>query len=392
MQDMHCRVCGGGGLEVFFELPQVPTHCNVLWPTREEALQAPRGDIRLAFCPACGHVYNVAFDPALMSYSQAYENSLHFSPRFQRYAEGLAARLVERYDLRGKDIVEIGSGKGDFLRMLCEQGGNRGVGFDPSHDPDLLQDAPPEGLRFVQDFYSARYADYQADLICSRHVLEHIEQPRAFIQDVRRAVGDRPHTAVYFEVPNVLYTLRDMGIWDVIYEHCSYFSASSLGRLFTACGFDVLCLEEAYGGQFLGIEAVPAQAEAGTQQAPGNDLREMARDVAAFAKNYRGKVSLWRRRLSQIGGAGRRAVIWGAGSKGVTFLNTLQAGDTVTHVVDINPRKQGRYVAGTGQRIVPPEFLRSERPDVVLVMNPLYLDEIRQTLAALGLTPEVMCV
>lgn len=392
MQDMHCRVCGGGGLEVFFELPQVPTHCNVLWPTREEALQAPRGDIRLAFCPACGHVYNVAFNPALMSYSQAYENSLHFSPRFQRYAEGLAARLVERYDLRGKDIVEIGSGKGDFLRMLCEQGGNRGVGFDPSHDPDLLQDAPPEGLRFVQDFYSARYADYQADLICSRHVLEHIEQPRAFIQDVRHAVGDRPHTTVYFEVPNVLYTLRDMGIWDVIYEHCSYFSASSLGRLFTACGFDVLCLEEAYGGQFLGIEAVPAQAEAGTQQAPGNDLREMARDVAAFAENYRGKVSLWRRRLSQIGGAGRRAVIWGAGSKGVTFLNTLRAGDTVTHVVDINPRKQGRYVAGTGQRIVPPEFLRSERPDVVLVMNPLYLDEIRQTLATLGLTPEVLCV
>jgi len=60
--------------------------------------------------------------------------------------------------------------------------------------------------------------------------------------------------------------------------------------------------------------------------------------------------------------------------------------------VDINPRKQGMYVAGTGQKIVPPEFLRDYQPDVVIVMNPIYEGEIRQMVADWGLTPELMCV
>ncbi|MCA9990344.1 MAG: hypothetical protein KDE29_05015, partial [Anaerolineales bacterium] len=114
-------------------------HCNVLWPTPAGARQAPRGDIQLHFCPTCGHVFNADFDPALMAYDQAYENSLHFSDRFQQYATALASDLVARYGLQGKDIVEIGSGQGDFLQLLCELGQNRGVGFDPSYDPGAVR-------------------------------------------------------------------------------------------------------------------------------------------------------------------------------------------------------------------------------------------------------------
>ena len=387
----RCPVCGTSGAGVFFEALQVPVHCNVLWPTQAEALAAPRGDIRLAFCEACGHIFNVAFDPSLMTYTQQYENSLHFSPRFQQFAESLAARLVERYNLHGKDIIEIGCGKGDFLRLLCELGGNRGVGFDPSYDPALMDGDLPDGLTFVQDFYSPHYADYKADLICCRHVLEHIEQPTAFIANVRRAVGTQD-AALYFEVPNVLYTLRDRGIWDVIYEHPSYYSAASLGALFTASGFDVHSLEETYQGQFLSVEATPAAAAVGRQHAATSDRQAMRRLVSSFAESYRTKVSAWQRTLANITTAGQRAVIWGAGSKGVTFLNTLRAQDSIGFVVDINPRKQGQYVAGTGQEIVPPEFLQEYRPDVVIVMNPIYMQEIQQMTADLGLMPTLIHV
>ena len=74
-----CPVCGSARASVFAEMNQVPVHCNVLWPTREGALAAPRGDVQLAFCKECGHVFNTAFDPSLMEYTQLYENSLHFS-------------------------------------------------------------------------------------------------------------------------------------------------------------------------------------------------------------------------------------------------------------------------------------------------------------------------
>ena len=82
-ETLACPVGQTDDVVVFLEIPGVPVLCNVLSATPEEARAVPRGDLRLGFSPASGHVYNYAFDPALLAYSQAYENSLHFSPRFQ---------------------------------------------------------------------------------------------------------------------------------------------------------------------------------------------------------------------------------------------------------------------------------------------------------------------
>lgn len=387
-QESKCSVCNSTNVAVFFEIPQVPVHCNLLWPTRDESIRAPKGDIRLGFCKDCGHILNLAFDPEQMEYTQDYENSLHFSPRFQSYAESLAARLIERYHLHGKDIIEIGCGKGDFLKLLCELGENHGVGFDPSYVPERSANAPEERVTFIQDFYSEHYASCKADFICCRHVLEHIQFPRDFLISVRHSIGNRLGTAVFFEVPNVLFTLRDLGVWDLIYEHCSYFSSSSLSHLFRSCGFDICDLTEAYGSQFLCVEALPSEGSADPTHDSRDDLEGMACDVATFADKYRSKVKIWQRSLERIACTGQRAVVWGAGSKGVTFLNALETQDQIEYAVDINPRKQGMYLAGTGQQVVPPEFLRDYQPDVVIVINPIYQSEIQQITEGLGLTPQ----
>lgn len=386
-------------------MKQVPVHCNVLWPSREAALNAPRGDIRLGYLPACGHTYNLAFDPSLMEYTQEYENSLHFSPRFQEYATALADGLVEKYDLRDKDIVEIGAGKGDFLIMLCAMRGNRGWGYDPSYVPEPGYTAP--GVTFVQDFYTEKYIDQPADLIVCRHVLEHITDPDAFIDQVRRAVGDRP-SVVFFEVPNSLWTLRQGGIWDVIYEHCSFFSPYSLAHLFRRHGFEVLAVNEVFGGQFLSIEATITDHRSQTtdgRSLSGNgdrannlrqssvehdDLAALTSDARAFAANYQAKRDEWGLRLRELAAASKRGVIWGAGSKGVTFLNAMEAGDEIAAVVDINPRKQGKYVAGTGQRIIAPADLAELRPDFVIIMNANYREEIGRMLAEVGVAAQIL--
>ena len=385
-----CPVCGSARGSVFAEMRQVPVHCNVLWPTREGALGAPRGDVRLAFCGECGHVFNTAFDPGLMEYTQLYENSLHFSPRFQKYAESLAARLVDQYDLRGKDIIEIGCGKGEFLTLLCELGGNRGVGFDPSYEPDRSDGQGGAQITFIQDFYSEQYAGYEADFICCRHVLEHIQEPIEFLTSVRRAVVNRPKTVVFFEVPNALSTLRDLAIWDIIYEHPSYFCPSSLAHAFRWSGCDVQDLGQAFGGQFLYVEALPGQEELGVGSVSEDAVQEVARDVEAFGDRYRSKRATWRRNLQRLAEAGQRTAVWGAGSKGVTFLNTVPMAEQIEYVVDINPHKAGMYVAGTGQEIVPPDALRHHSPDVVIVMNPIYTGEIQEHVSKLGVTADLL--
>lgn len=384
-----CPVCGAVESVHLLHLNKIPVFCNVLCPTREEALTIPRGEMNLAFCPTCGHVWNTAFNPTLMEYTQSYENSLHFSPTFQAYAHSLADRLVEDHNIRNKDIVEIGSGQGDFLRALCAVGNNRGVGFDPSFTPAANGGQPVDDrVRIVQDIYSAEYASYPADLICCRHVLEHIPVPADMLQNVRRAVGPRLDTVIFFEVPNALFTLHDLSIYDIIYEHCSYFSAGSLAYAFAVQGFQIREVREEFNGQFLSITAQVSSSKAPPLR--WKELDQMAVDVTSFAEHYLRKINEWNGRLNEFMQSGRKAVVWGAGSKGNMFLNTLRTQGCIDYVVDINPRKHGMYVAGAGQQIVPPAFLRDYQPDVVIIMNPAYHNEIRQAVENLGVRAEFL--
>ena len=92
----NCPVCNNSEMDLFFEAENAPVFCNVLWNAQEEALAASRAPIHLAYCHKCGLIYNIAFDPKLVEYSPAYENSLHFSPHFQEYAQDLAQRLIRK--------------------------------------------------------------------------------------------------------------------------------------------------------------------------------------------------------------------------------------------------------------------------------------------------------
>jgi len=389
----RCPVCDADEVKGFLEIPRVPVYCNVLWPSREEALAAPRGDLDLAYCGGCGHVFNRRFDPGLVEYTGDYENSLHYSPRFQEYADKLAADLIARHDLHDKDIVEIACGKGDFLKQLCRLGGNRGYGFDPSYEPEREGDADDAAITFVRDYYGDAYADYHADFICCRHALEHIPPATEFLSGLRLSVGDRPETVVFFEVPNSLYSLRDLGIWDFIYEHPSYFCTTSLAASFRLAGFEVQATREAFGGQFLCIEAMPGRP--GQTVAVAGEEAELA-TVAGYVRElpeaYGTYRERWRRRLQEMAAAGRTAAVWGGGSKGVTFLNVLDAGPEISCVVDINPHKQGKFVPGTGQPVVGPEALRDDPPDAIIVMNPLYRAEIGRMVAEIGVTADILDV
>jgi SAM-dependent methyltransferase len=372
---MACRICGAP-TEVFFHLEGVPVCCNVLWPNREEAVHARRGQIRLTFCSQCGHIYNSAFDPARLTYGTNYDNSLHFSPRFQEYARELAARLVKTYDLHKKTVIEIGCGSAEFLALLCALGPNRGIGFDPSFIPGRANTSAGDGIEIVADNYSERHADRSCDLLCSRHMLEHVPDPLAIVTSVSHALRRNPAATAYFEVPNAMFTLRERGIWDIIYEHSSYFTPQSIRCLFAGAGFKVLNVQEAFGRQFLSLEAL-ASGQTPHQPGKGHDSQLLS-DVTAFSAYRERLFNDWNIRFNEMRRSGQRPVVWGAGAKGTMFLNAFAADGLVEYVVDINPNKQGKYVAGTGQRIVSPNELKQIRPDLVILMNPVYEEEVRR--------------
>ncbi len=393
MSENHeCPNCLEGSLKVFHDVRGVPVHSVLLMPSRDIAVNYPKGDIKLGFCDVCGFVSNTAFNATVHEYSTQYEETQGFSDTFRAFHRRLAAGLIEKFGLRDKAVVEIGCGKGEFLTLVCEMGGNRGVGFDPAFVKERNPAPSNLDIEFVQDFYSEKYLDVRADFYCCKMTLEHIPNTAEFIRTVRRAIGGNTDATVFFQVPDLMRVLKDLAFWDIYYEHCSYFCAGSLSRVFRDAGFEVLETWTDYDDQYLMITAKPSR---GGTQASAIELGAagiVSGAIEKFLPAQKTLVDDWKQRLTELRQSGKRTVVWGSGSKGVAFLTMLNLNGTIEYVVDINPFRQGKFMAGTGQQIVAPDFLREYKPDVAIVMNPVYQSEIQQDLSRMGLATTVLPV
>ena len=379
-----CPVCTGSEHEVILSLPGLPVLVNAQ-VRPEQALDVQRGDMDLSVCHGCGHLFNTAFDESLLDYDAAYENTLHFSSHFQTFAKTLRDRLIADHDLIGASIAELGSGPGHFLSMLCEAGVAEAHGYDPSYDADRLGAPEHEAVTISTDLFPAD-GSLQVKLAFSQHVLEHLESPVAALAAQRAAVTEQSG-AVYSEVPNGQMMIEQCALWDLIYEHLSYFVPTSLDLAHRRSGLDITTMDADFGDQFLWCEAVPCAGDASAQP----DADRVADAVAAaraFGVAATSRVEEARSELAEFAAKGPVA-LWGAGSKGMTYLNLVADVAPVAGVVDINPRKAGWGVPGTSLTISGPEAMIAVQPKTVLVANPVYVDEIRSQLEELGVHADV---
>jgi len=377
----QCPVCESHRLSPFLQRSQVPVHQNLVITSHEAARSVTRGKLDLVACEDCGFIFNRAFDLSLLAYGADYDNTQSCSAYFDAYLDGLVKDLVERQGVRNSTIVEVGCGKGQFLRKLVSFPGanNRGFGFDPSYagaDTDL------DGrLAFRRCYYDDTCIDVAADVVVCRHVIEHVPEPMALLRSVRAALGHSPKARVFFETPCVEWILRNRVVWDFFYEHCSLFTAASLSLAFQRAGFAVERVEHIFGGQYLWLEARLADAALPAAQSRP-ETSALARDYAANEKALRQK---WLSRLLELKARGKVA-LWGAGAKGATFANLIDPDCTLIDcVVDLNPNKQGRYIPGTGHPIVAPANLPMRGVNSAVLMNPNYRNENLQLLAEAGI-------
>jgi SAM-dependent methyltransferase len=304
----------------------------------------------------------------------------------------LSEELVARLGLRGRRIVEVGCGQGEFLALLCRLGPNEGIGFDPVIDEARGILGPDFNTRAVAEWFDEHTPPLDADLVCCKMTLEHIDAVAPFVRNLRRALRPGAASTVFAQVPESLRILRSCAFEDVYYEHCSYFTPGTLARLFRAQGFEVDRLQVTYGGQYLSIEAHAAGAATAAEPLEAEEpVAEVAALVADFPRRYAERTAQWRSLIESRAGEGPVA-LWGSGSKAVSFMKSLGLGAQIEHVVDVNPYRQGRYIACTGQRILAPSEIAAVRPRAVVVMNAVYREEIGAMLADMGVTTEVLAL
>jgi hypothetical protein len=173
-----------------------------------------------------------------------------------------------------------------------------------------------------------------------------------------------------------------------VYPHVSYFSAPALVGLLGRAGYEVERVDRRFGGQYLSVEARASDAPVrGVPRAEIDAFVAQARTAAATLDR---ELDEARVRVDAARSQGRETALWGAGAKAVTFMALLDR--RVDAMVDINPRKLGSFLPGSGVAIEAPATLAAHRPEVVFVLNPMYRDEIAGMLAANGIDAEVVVV
>lgn len=339
-----------------YRAEQLPVFQNRMFRSAQEALSCTRGDVVLVQEGGTGLVFNQAFRPELMEYGADYQNEQAVSGVFRTHLDQITG-VVQR-NFEGRKLIEVGCGKGYFLEHLLARGFDV-TGIDPAYEGDN-----PRVVRARFD----RQTGLHAEGLILRHVLEHIQQPIAFLAELRAANAGAG--TILIEVPCFDWICRRRAWFDVFYEHVNYFRLDDFHRMFGR----VLESGHVFGGQYLYVVA-----DLESLRDPGS---QRARPLA-FPPDFTASISRFAKALqARRAGASKRhhAIVWGGASKGVIFSLFMQrAGAQVDFVVDINPAKQGRYLAATGLLVSSPQDLLSQAVagSDIFVMNGNYLSEIR---------------
>nr|WP_321459935.1 class I SAM-dependent methyltransferase [uncultured Cohaesibacter sp.] len=384
-QPSICPICSNGlRNQKIVSRPNAPVLQNVTLSDRARALAFPTGRLEFMRCDQCGFVWNEAFDPDLIHYDSGYNNDVSSSAYYRAHLEEMADNILAAVP-QGKEIhyVEIGCGDGEFLRLVVERAKGRcvsAVGFDPSYNSSKPL---PQGARIHPTIFSPEtcaLVPEKTNIVCSRHTIEHIADVQMFARSLSSLITNSERK-LFIETPDMDWILEHVAFQDFFYEHCALYTPRAIATLLAQYGMTAKT-RPVYFGQYMWTEATLAQAKPadGSPAAPSHLPAATPELADAYRQTSERSLRQWHDFIKERRAAGPIA-LWGGASKGVTFALLIQslAGQEpcLDCVIDLNKAKQSCFLPVTGLPIVSPETARQRQISTIIVMNPNYLDEIR---------------
>ncbi len=372
-----CRFCGTPLEHVFADLGSSPLANSYLPPELVGSME-PFYPLRALVCGHCFLVQLEQFEtPERIFSDYAYFSSYSVSwlAHCRRYTEQMTEMLGLGEHSR---VVELASNDGYLLQYFQEHR-IPVLGVEPAANvaaEALRRGIPTHVAFFGRHVARSLAAELRADLLLGNNVLAHVPDLNDFVTGMKILLA--PGGTITMEFPHLMRLIED-GQWDTIYhEHFSYFSFLTVSRVFAAHGLRLFDVEElpTHGGS-LRIYGAHCDDAGKPDTARAIAMRERERE-AGYERletytRFGARVEADKRRILQfligLKNEGRRIVGYGAPAKGNTLLNYCGVRrDFLDYTVDLNPHKQGRFLPGSHIPIRPPQAIRDDRPDVVVIL------------------------
>ncbi len=129
-------------------------------------------------------------------------------------------------------FLEVGCGQGYLLYLLQEMGAKSCLGIEP--DPRSQEGAAKYKINIIQDFFDSRLLQEEFDVIFSYCVLEHIQNPLEFMQELKKC--SKKGGLIFSAVPNCEKGLALGDLSLMAHEHYNYFTPRSLCGIYQKAG------------------------------------------------------------------------------------------------------------------------------------------------------------
>jgi SAM-dependent methyltransferase len=382
---LRCRCCEAPLRHLVVDLGMSPLANRFLSAEQCQEME-PFYPLRVWMCAACGLVQLEEFEtPDRIFTDYAYFSS--YSDSWVRHARDYAEMAIARFGLGPESrVVEIASNDGYLLQHFVARS-IPVLGIEPA--ANVADAARARGIPTVVEFFgtaSARRlaaAGIAADLVVANNVLAHTPTLRDFVAGFRHVL--KPGGTITLEFPHLERLLAENQFDTIYHEHFSYFSLTTVDRLFRDHGLAVVDVEElpTHGGSLRVYAQVAEAAPPRSARVDALLAREAAggltrpERLAAFGEQVQATKRDLLEFLIAARRAGRRVAGYGAPGKSTTLLNYCGIRtDFLEYTVDRSPVKQGRFLPGTHIPIHPPEHLARTQPDYVLILPWNLRDEI----------------
>ncbi len=355
----ECRVCHKEltTLLKYDDMPKAAQHLPV-----QSELATERGvDLEVCQCMGCGLV-QLSNEP--VPYYKEVIRAAAYSEEMKEFRIKQFEKLVQKYSLKNKKVIEVGCGKGEYLSLMA------GAGMDAygiEYAEESVESCQRENLQVLQGYLQNKedkITDEPFDGFFILNFFEHLPDPNGTLAAISANLSEDGIGLI--EVPNFDMILKNNLFSEFINDHLFYFTKETLLSTLNQNGFEVLECTEVWYNYI--ISAVVRKRQPVDISQFYNHQEALKQELHAYIKRFSaGKVAIW--------GAGHQALA-------IISLTQLHKGDKIQYIIDDAPFKQGKYTPATHIPIVSQAQLFSNPVDAIIVMAASYSDEIANKILA----------
>lgn len=377
-----CPVCHYTLANAFFNGDKQPL-ATLGWPhSCDDAQSMDLHPLDYVQCPRCTHVWNRSFTYDAIPYTNNPNRMFNKGSIWRGHLKDTGDVALSQLP-QHPTIIDIGCGEGHFVRGLAEalKGKGRFLGFDPNSTAES-----GIGVEFHARYFDpiADIPAYAPDLLIMRHVLEHLMDPAAFLDQLAWGASqlDKP-VLLFAEMPCVDRVLSSKRLVDFFYEHPSQFTSKSFRTLMDQGG-QVLHLDHGYDG-----EVIYALVELKVPKPYSSVILDssMFYDQAINSQNE------IHAQLLNLVASGKKIAIWGGTGKAAAFIHYFNVdANNFPLVIDSDWDKVGTYVSKAGQQIQYRDILKTQKVDMVIIPSQWRAKDIVMEMNREGITIDLILI